>query len=395
MGVKCHRIIQSGGCGRVADSGEVRTGRRSGGPCLVWEGLPSCYHSGNSYRPLRRHDDMSDTYTLSLKNFRSIRDATVDLAPLTVIYGKNGSGKSSLLYGLLTLRNFLSNPNQNVPSLFSYPSISLGGFNEVVFGHDKHLNTEMSLGVSNPQSLSANFTLSIGEGGGQSRIFFGNPAHKKAEKQHLPWEMPGDFNLEIAIPYSGSASTEDYFEVAPKLVDDEFSANYPSLEGQMKWNGLAVTVQPEISFANSQSVLSKLGARTNLPMEVARQTGFVPLRRGFSKPAYSFTGTSPYLVNEDDLASFLAAPVDKYLHYKISDYFEEITECRVQVQTQLGTTIFTVDVIPKDRGTPVSIVNEGFGLNQLLYLLTICLHPNYKVVAIEEPEIPSPSFHGT
>ena len=78
---------------------------------------------------------MADTYTLGFKNFRSIEDATVEIAPLTVIYGPNGSGKSSLIYGLLTLRNFLTNPNQNMPSLFSYPSISLGGRGEVVHRH--------------------------------------------------------------------------------------------------------------------------------------------------------------------------------------------------------------------------------------------------------------------
>ena len=78
---------------------------------------------------------MSDTYTLHLENFRSIRDATVEIAPLTVIYGPNGSGKSSLIYGLLTLRNFFTNPAQNIPSLFSYPTISLGGLREVVHNH--------------------------------------------------------------------------------------------------------------------------------------------------------------------------------------------------------------------------------------------------------------------
>ena len=59
----------------------------------------------------QRNDEMSDTYTLHLQNFRSIRDARVEIAPLTVVYGPNGSGKSSLIYGLLTLRNFLTNPS--------------------------------------------------------------------------------------------------------------------------------------------------------------------------------------------------------------------------------------------------------------------------------------------
>ena len=45
---------------------------------------------------------MPVNYKLKLKNFRSIRDAEVDIAPLTVMYGPNGSGKSSLIFGLLT-----------------------------------------------------------------------------------------------------------------------------------------------------------------------------------------------------------------------------------------------------------------------------------------------------
>ena len=78
---------------------------------------------------------MSDKYTLQLKNFRSIREAEIDIAPLTVVYGPNGSGKSSLIYGLLTLKNFLTDPNRNMSGLFSYPGISLGGYDDVVFNH--------------------------------------------------------------------------------------------------------------------------------------------------------------------------------------------------------------------------------------------------------------------
>ena len=64
---------------------------------------------------------MPGTYTLQVKNFRSIRDATVEVAPLTVVYGPNGSGKSSLIYGLLTLRNFLTNPGQNTSGPVQLP----------------------------------------------------------------------------------------------------------------------------------------------------------------------------------------------------------------------------------------------------------------------------------
>jgi predicted ATPase len=33
------------------------------------------------------------------------------------------------------------------------------------------------------------------------------------------------------------------------------------------------------------------------------------------------------------------------------------------------------------------MVNEGFGINQLVHMLTVCLYSKTKVIAIEEPEI--------
>ena len=104
---------------------------------------------------------MPDTYTLGFKNFRSLEEATIEVAPLTVVYGPNGSGKSSLIYGLLTLRNFLTNPNQNVPSLFAYPSVALGGLHEVVHRHSTDKSIALSIGISNPQEISTKFTLTL------------------------------------------------------------------------------------------------------------------------------------------------------------------------------------------------------------------------------------------
>ena len=56
-------------------------------------------------------------------------------------------------------------------------------------------------------------------------------------------------------------------------------------------------------------------------------------------------------------------------------------------ETQIGTSTFTIDTIPTDAGVASSIVNEGSGINQLVYLLTVCLYSPFKIVAIEEPEI--------
>jgi predicted ATPase len=122
-------------------------------------------------------------------------------------------------------------------------------------------------------------------------------------------------------------------------------------------------------------------------MELGRQTGFVPLRRGFSKPTYNLINVTPSLSNEDEVASLLAGHTERFGQYEISRFVEKIANRRIQTQAQIGTSTFSIDSIPTGKGVPSSIVNEGFGINQLVYLLTICLYSRYKIVAIEEPEI--------
>ena len=316
---------------------------------------------------------MSDTYTLELKNFRSIRDVSMDIAPLTVVYGPNGAGKSSLIYGLLTLKNFLTNPNQNLPSLFSYPTLSLGGYNEVVSGHDAERTVSLSLSASTPTGRSG-FTLSIGQSGGQSTIDVASSRSGAANGTLTHW-MAG----------SGAAWTSHSLTLAisrthlrfSELIDHDGEAFKSAIN--LTWNGISV------SEGGGDGHRVTLLTTANLPMELARATGFVPLRRGFSTPTYSVSNVTPALATDMEVASLLAT--DRFLEYAVSDYLERITERRIAVRPQVGTSIFTIGSIPRDGDVPVSMVNEGFGVNQLAYMLTVCLYSKYKIVAIEEPEI--------
>lgn len=318
---------------------------------------------------------MTDTYTLHLQNFRSIRDAKVEIAPLTVVYGPNGSGKSSLIYGLLTLKNFLTNPSQNLASLFSYPSISLGGWQEVVHRHAVDKYVSLSIGFSNnTEDFFPRFTLTLGQSGGSAEVAF-----EIIDRDHIPvW--PERLDLSIAIPYDANQQVDHNV----KMVGESGSA---SLEGTLIWNGIALSTQTSGGPGELPALVRLVNERINLPMELARQTGFVPLRRGFSKPTYGLSSVTSALATEDEVASLLASTSERFRQYDVSRYIERIAHRRVMTQAQIGTSVFTIDSIPTGSGVAASIVNEGFGINQLLYLLTICLYSPFKIVAIEEPEI--------
>ena len=315
---------------------------------------------------------MSDKYTLQLKNFRSIRDAEIDIAPLTVVYGPNGSGKSSLIYGLLTLKNFLTDPNRNLPGLFSYPGISLGGFDEVAFKHLGDETVEVSLSISIPEWDMAKFMLGASKSGGTSAIFAEDAGFLKESSIYM--------TLDVPFPYHVNQLETGGFTLT--WTDGDIGSTWAHLG--IGWNGINVNAE-SIEGEGGNRIAVQFMEWVNAPMELAKETYFVPLRRGFMTPVYGITNVTPMLNSDSEVASMLAN--DRFLGYKVSDYTEMVADRQIHARAQIGTSSFTIDSVPRNRETPVSIVNEGFGVNQLAYMLTIALYDKAQIVLIEEPEI--------
>ncbi len=150
------------------------------------------------------------------------------------------------------------------------------------------------------------------------------------------------------------------------------------------WNGINLNLD-HIEYDQGQEAAIRFLKWANTPMELAKATHFIPLRRGFVSPLYSVTNVTPWLETDREVASLLAN--DRYLGYQVSDYMETVTDRQLHARAQIGTSSFTLDSVPRNRETPVSIINEGFGVNQLAYMLTIALYDKAKIVLIEEPEI--------
>ena len=85
---------------------------------------------------------------ITIENFKGIADRVeVDLKPITVLFGANSAGKSTLLQAMLYLRELLERRNADADRLqASGSSIDLGGFYQLVHGHD--LDREVKIGVT-------------------------------------------------------------------------------------------------------------------------------------------------------------------------------------------------------------------------------------------------------
>ncbi|MGQ9569481.1 MAG: AAA family ATPase, partial [Thermodesulfovibrionales bacterium] len=149
---------------------------------------------------------------IKIKGFRSIKKQEVDLAPFTVIYGPTASGKSSLLYSLLVLKNFITNPNQQSDGFFSLGFINLGGFDACVFNHEPDRTIEIS------------FSHKDGE--------YGLIFQKNTGEVYLKSSIGIDIKAKINIPYALNQN----FTFEHKEDGEEYTIN---------WNGIASTVAPK------------------------------------------------------------------------------------------------------------------------------------------------------
>jgi energy-coupling factor transporter ATP-binding protein EcfA2 len=297
---------------------------------------------------------------LYIRNFRSIKEQEIELAPITLVYGPNGTGKSSLLYALLTLKILVSNPNQQPPGFFNYQFTSLGGLREVIFDHN--ISEELEIGIAfEYKGFSLNYRVTLKDAGGTFIFDLDGP---EATPAHL--------RLPVAFPYPGNQQTQETLS----WKDREFT---------LFWNGLVFQAQPKESDPEAHQDAALLTQALNAPVECLRRVSFVPLRRGFNQPTYSVSAVSPLAIADTEVASLLAG--DKDLEYRVSFYLEGILNRELRVRGLVGTGLFSLDCVDKRIGLGVEVVNDGFGVNQLVYLLAKALYKDAGLVGIEEPEI--------
>lgn len=298
---------------------------------------------------------------LSIKNFRAIHDQEVELAPITVVYGANGAGKSSLLYALLTLKNAVLNSNSPTSGFFNYGFTSLGGFDAVVFDHLKSLNIDIRLRVEANDGV-AEHGIRFGESQG---VYVISGKYQGVD---------GQAELPVTFPYPANATTS---------ATTSLNVEGPSFV----WNGITAQLAPGQPPAPPEALenLKHLVTVLNGPAEELRKVSMVPLRRGFSKPVYTTTGTTAALITEEEVATFLSA--NKYLEGRISYYLEKVLNLDFRVHVTPGTAIFSLDATDKRTGVATELVNEGFGVNQMVYFLAKALNPEARLTCVEEPEI--------
>src|SRR4051812_26343811 len=81
---------------------------------------------------------------IHLENFKSWRELDIDLAPLTLLFGTNSSGKSSVLQALLFLQQSVEKDSVNFGG-GTNDYVNLGSYIDVVYEHDESIPVRINI----------------------------------------------------------------------------------------------------------------------------------------------------------------------------------------------------------------------------------------------------------
>ena len=97
---------------------------------------------------------------LILENFKGFSNKqSIELKPITLIYGANSSGKSSILQSLLLLKQTLEQSNNKSVILLSKGKyIDLGNYNEFINAHDTKKNLRIKIKLPNFKTKFSRFS---------------------------------------------------------------------------------------------------------------------------------------------------------------------------------------------------------------------------------------------
>ena len=295
--------------------------------------------------------------TIKISNFRSLKDCSVTFAPITYFYGNNAAGKSSLLYALFLLKSILTDPNKQLDALFNFNFINLGGFSDVIFDHDDNLPIIISV-IGRLKSVVYTYKIELRKSDGSFTFELGKPYFIK-------------LNLPVTFPYPSNGSAKQQIKL------DEINYN-------ISWNGATTQISPDPVTDESTKLANNLMSLMNEIIERIRSVDLIPMLRGFTRPLYGAVSVGTYAQNQDELMTLLSK--DSYLDIKISNYLEQIMDRQARIYTPLSTSLIYYKTTEKETKRSMDIVNDGYGVNQLVYLLAKCLNKNVKIGMIEEPE---------
>lgn len=132
---------------------------------------------------------------LTLENFKGIREPVrIEFAPITLLFGPNNAGKSTIVHALMYAREVLEHNNCDVrKTKLGGDAVDLGGFINMVHGHDRNRVIRMR--------FELRLTNHLFKGDGYPRFIKGDPVYQLNEDE-TDWTHGGPAEDPIKVAAS-------------------------------------------------------------------------------------------------------------------------------------------------------------------------------------------------
>ncbi|NLR74274.1 DUF3696 domain-containing protein [Leeia aquatica] len=343
--------------------------------------------------------------SLHIKNFKAWQDTgPIRLAPLTVIFGANSAGKSSLGHLLLALKQTALSADRKRPLHLGDDNalIDLGTFEECLHNHDLLNTLEFELGWKIPgKELEARDPLTHDKFTGDElkiSVTLSADYKKQPRVDKLTYQLLANSSVQLAVKYG----RDDKERLAIKSSEYKFVRNtgrgWP-LDDPDKF--YRISDQSRARFQNAE-FLSDFALSTEAALNSIYYLG--PLRE-HPKRIYSWSGETPESVGQKGefaVAAILAASAqNRRLNRRAKKPLSRFDAFIAQWLKDLGI-IESFEVKPVAEGrkeyevvvkthataSEVKITDVGFGVSQVLPALVQAFYcPPNTTIWMEQPEI--------
>lgn len=342
---------------------------------------------------------------LRIRNFKLWEDTgPIRMAPITLLFGTNSSGKSSVGQFLMMLKQTVESPDRKV---VFYPggrlsAVQLGSYQDMVSHRDVSREIEFEYKWNFVDTLQIEDPLSEDSFSGNNLEFSAGVGLRNKERRSLVLEY-----------FQYRLQSEDRTEVMSIGMNRESGSKYEVSASKYhlkKKQGRAWNVGAPVRFYGFPDKVAayhqnaEFVQELNLRHEKLFQSIYYlgPLRMKAER-LYSWTGLEPESVGhsgENAVAAILAAGNRKIsLGFKKRNQpFEEIIALKLHemgliedfLVKQISAQRQEYEVKIRTRGASdlVDLPDVGFGISQVLPVLVQCFYaPSDSIIIMEQPEI--------
>ena len=338
---------------------------------------------------------------LRLENFKSWEDTGgIKLKPITGFFGPNSSGKTSLFQALLLMKQTAESSDRGIVFHFGNEKtlVDLGDFESVVHKHDTKRGLKLSV------EWSAKREFAIPDRFGSGAMDEGDDIRFDVALQEQSIDSVKSLMLE-EMSYQITGNRRFGLRRIPSRRAHEAFACGPSFQTNISADRYSTGLRPSSFYRfpywadRNRDFFFSLAYELTLLLDDLYYLG--PLRASPNR-TYAWSGAQPLGTGPagEFMVDAILSSREQYQresespHINLAEYIAEqlkrlrlVHDFRVEALAE-GRRIFEVKVRKSPNSPEVLLTDVGFGVSQILPVLTLCFYaPEGSILIFEQPDI--------